>query len=164
MRALHWNVLLWMSAGTSEPRRAHLHQCTKNLTSPLCEVVRCRAMPRQEMHSCKFWRQRRWRESRLAPLTWLHLAPARVNIMSVSSLLKELRSSMARFDMEQRYLSDFEWLFEVQTWDGLRCSSQFSLEVDFNFDPFDSSASSLRHNCHLWSTILWGESRTCCLQ
>ena len=44
---------------------------TKILTSPLaklCDAVQCRAMSRQEMHSCKFWRQRRWRESRLAPL------------------------------------------------------------------------------------------------
>ena len=112
---------------------------TKILTSPLaklCDAVQCRAMSRQEMHSCKFWRQRRWRESRLAPLGSTWLRPVSVSFPYHLSI-KELRSSMARFDMEQRYLRGLRFKHGMVY--GALLSSQFSLEVDFNFDLFHSS-------------------------
>ena len=126
-----------------------------------CDAVQCRAMSRQEMHSCKFWRRRRWRESRLAPLgsTWLHLAPTRVSIISVSSL----NQGTQKLNGKIRYGAKILAWFEVQTWDGLRCSSQFSVLARgwFQFRSLWFLRSSLRHNCHLWGTILWRESRTC---
>ena len=166
VHATVWELCIGMCCcgwvrGTSEPRRASKSSVQRfwlRLLRSCAMPVQCRAMSRQEMHSCKFWRQRRWRESRLAPLGSTWLRPVSVSFPYHLSI-KELTSSMARFDMEQRYLRGLRFKHGMVY--GALLSSQFSLRGWFQFRSLSFLRSSLRHNCHLWGTILWRESRTC---
>lgn len=137
---------------------------TKILTSPLaklCDAVRCRAMPCDVEAGNAQLQVLAPKALAREPLgsTWLHLAPTRVSIISVSSL----NQGTQKLNGKIRYGAKILAWFEVQTWDGLRCSSQFSVLARgwFQFRSLWFLRSSLRHNCHLWGTILWRESRTC---
>ena len=122
---------------------------TKILTSPLaklCDAVRCRAMPCDVEAGNAQLQVLAPKALAREPLgsTWLHLAPLGSTWLRPVSVsfpyhlsIKELRSSMARFDMEQRYLHGLRFKHGMVY--GALLSFQFSLEVDFNFDLFDSS-------------------------
>ena len=116
-----------------EPRRAQY----KDFDFASFEVVRCRAMPCDVEAGNAQLQVLAPKALAREPLgsTWLHLAPLGstwlrpvcASIISVSSVSSLLNQGTQKLNGKIRYGAKILAWFEVQTWDGLRCSSQFSV-------------------------------------